>query len=177
MSDTAIAKRYASALFEVVQGDETAETRVRGDVSTLAGVLAQPELGRLVENPRVAAADKAAVLARIAERTGAGEEAGRLLRVLVDNGRAGLLAEIAEAYGRLVDTARGRRTVTITAAYPLPDAVKGRVEERLRHLLGDRSEIRHRVDPEALGGLVVQIGSKVFDYSIRNHLAQLRQAI
>lgn len=177
MSDTAIAKRYASALFEVVQGDEAAETRVRGEVSALAEVLAQPELARLVDNPRVSGADKAAILAEVARRTGAGEEASRLLKVLVANGRAGALGEIAGAYGRLVDAARGRQTVTVTASHPLPDAARDRVEQRLRALLGGATEIRHRVDPEALGGLVVQVGGKVFDYSVRNHLMQLRQAI
>lgn len=177
MSDTAIAKRYASALFDALGGDEAAETRVRGEVAALAEVLAQPELARLVENPRVADADKSAVLAKLAERTGAGGEASRLLTVLVNNGRAALMPEIAEAYGRLVDASRGRQTVTVTAPFPLPDEARSRVDERLRALLGGGTEIRHLVDPGALGGLVVRVGSKVFDYSVRNHLVQMRQAI
>ena len=62
-------------------------------------------------------------------------------------------------------------------SFPLPETLKTTVEGRLKALVGARAEIRHRVDPEALGGLVVQIGSKVFDHSIRHHLAQMRQAI
>jgi len=177
LSDTVIATRYASALFDVVRGDAAARTQARADLAALAAALAEPGLAALVDNPRVSEADKAAVLDRLAERAGAGATVRRLLGVLAGHGRAALLGEIGAAYDRLADADEGRQHVTVTAAFPLPEAQKAAVERRLKALVGAKAEIRHRVDREALGGLVVQIGSKVFDYSIRNHLAHMRQAI
>jgi F-type H+-transporting ATPase subunit delta len=177
LSDTAIAMRYASALFDVVRDDAEGRTRARADLAALSAAVADPALAALVENPRVSPADQVAVLDKLAERAGAGDTARRLLGVLAAHGRAGLLAEVGEAYGRLADAAEGRERVTVTAAFALPDDLKASVESRLKALVGTGAEISHRVDAKAMGGLVVQIGSKVFDYSIRNHLAHMRQAI
>jgi len=177
VSDTTIAMRYASALFEVVEGDAAARDRARADLEALAAAVAAPDLGRLLANPRVPPADKARVLDDVAGRVGAGDTARRLLSVLAAPDRAGLLGEVAAAYGRQVDAARGRQAVTVTAAFPLPQALKAGVETRIRALAGADTEIAHRVDPQALGGLAVQIGSKVFDYTVRHHLAHLRQSL
>jgi len=172
-----IATRYAAALFEAVPGDEALQDRVRADLAALALVAREEAFRRFVENPRIAPPDKARVLEGLAARQGAADPTRRLLAVLAENERGGLLAPIAKAYGRLVDAARGREAVTVTAAFELPGDLKTEVDRRLRALLGARTEIRHRADPATLGGLVVQIGSKVFDHSIKSHLAQLRQAI
>jgi len=172
-----IATRYAAALFESVPGDEALQDRLLGDLTALAAVSREATFKSFVENPRIGPDDKAKVLDRLAERQGAAEPTRRLLAVLAENERAGILGEVAEAYGRLVDAARGREAVTVTAAFDLPGDLKSGVESRLRRLLGDRTEIRHRADPKALGGLVVQIGSKVFDHSIKSRLTELRQAI
>jgi F-type H+-transporting ATPase subunit delta len=172
-----IATRYATALFDAVSGAEAVEDRVRADLAALSAVAREEAFRRFVDNPRIVPADKAGVLDTLAARQGAAEPTRRLLAVLAENERAGLLPGIAQAYGRLVDAARGREAVTVTAAFELPADLKADVERRLRALLGARTEIRHRTDAGALGGLVVRIGSKVFDHSIRNRLAQLRQAI
>jgi len=172
-----IATRYAAALFETVPGDEALQDRLRDDLAALAAVSREASFRSFVANPRVAPEDKAKVLDRLAERQGAAEPTRRLMAVLAENERAQLLVPIAEAFGRLVDAARGREAVTVTAAFDLSGDLKSRVESRLRGLLGTGTEIRHRADPAALGGLIVQIGSKVFDHSIRSRLAGLRQAI
>jgi len=169
--------RYASALFDVVRDDGSARTQARADLAALATAVAEPAFAALVDNPRVSEEDKAAVLDRLAERAGAGGAVRRLVGVLAGHGRAALLGEIGAAYGRLADADEGRQRVTVTAAFDLPADLKTGVEGRLKALVGAKAEIRHRVDPQTLGGLVVQIGSKVFDHSIRNHLAQMRQAI
>jgi F-type H+-transporting ATPase subunit delta len=172
-----IATRYAAALFEAVPGDEALQDRLRDDLAALAGASREETFRRFVANPRVAPEDKAKVLDRLAEQHGAAEPTRRLLAVVAGHERAALLPGIAEAYGRMVDAARGREAVTVTAAFDLPAELKTDVDRRLKGLLGEGTEIRHRADPKALGGLVVQIGSKVFDHSIKNQLAQLRQAI
>jgi F-type H+-transporting ATPase subunit delta len=172
-----IATRYATALFDAVSGAEAVEDRVRADLAALSAVAREEAFRRFVDNPRIGPADKAGVLDTLAARQGVADPTRRLLAVLAENERAGLLPGIAEAYGRLVDAARGREAVTVTAAFELAGDLKAEVDRRLKALLGARTEIRHRADPGALGGLVVQIGSKVFDHSIKSRLAELRQAI
>lgn len=175
MSDTAT--RYAAALLATTRGDEALQDRLRADLDALSAVAVEAPFRRFVENPRIEPEQKAEVLGALAERVGAADPTRRLLDLLAEGERLGAIAAIGEAFGRLVDAARGREAVTVTAAFALPKELKGEVETRLVRLLGAGTKIRHRADPGALGGLVVQIGSKVFDHSVRSHLAQLRQTI
>lgn len=176
MSDASIAKRYATALFEVV-GDVSAAGGVRGELNDLAEILEQPGLRTLLENPRVTPEEKLGVLDAVASRAGASAFVANLLRVLVQNGRGGLLRQVAQEFGRLVDQAEGRVTVTITSAVPLSKNAEKTLSARIASLIGAKADIRHQVDADILGGLVVQIGSKIFDHSIRHQLAQLRHAL
>lgn len=175
MSDTAT--RYAAALLASARGDGALEDRMRADLDALAAVAAEAGFRSFVDNPRIGPEHKAEVMGALADRVGAADATRRLLSLLAEGERLGAIAAICEAYGRLVDASRGRQNVTVTAAFALPEALEREVDARLTRLLGAGTRIRHRTDPDALGGLVVQIGSKVFDHSVRSHLHQLRQTI
>ncbi len=176
MTDTTIARRYASALFESI-GDATASEQVRGQLSTLADATGQAEFRRFVDNPRVPLEKKQAVLTALAAKAGATDKTANLLALLAQNDRIGHLDAVAEAFGDLVDQAVGRVTVTVTAAISLPGKVMQQVDGKLSEILGGDADICHKVDEAIIGGLVIQIGSKVFDYSIRYQLAKLRQTL
>lgn len=176
MSDSIIANRYAAALFEAAGGADAAD-RVRAELFSLAKAAAADDLAKLVANPRVPAADKVAVLTALGERLEVTEKTMNLLKLLLANGRVKLLGKVAEAFARLADAALGRVAVTVTSASALKGAAKTKVDKQLTQILGGKADIQHKVDPAILGGLVVQVGSKVFDNSIRHHLAQLRQAL
>lgn len=176
MSNAALAKRYAAALYESL-GDVQAADPVRYVLGSLVEALGHDDLRRLLENPRFSTAKKQDVLSALADKLEAPDKVKNLLRVLAANDRALLLADVAQAFSDMVDEAAGRVSVTVTAAIPLPKKTEQQVNARVTEILGQEAEIRHRVDKEILGGLVVQIGSRVFDNSIRNHLAQLRQSL
>ncbi len=176
MSDAIIANRYAAALFETV-GDGQDADRIRTELNAFSEALTNEELSRLVANPRVSDADKGAVLAGVGELLSASDKTMNLVRLLVSNGRVGMMEEIGKAFGRLVDRANGRLSVTVTSAVSLSDETRSQVDARLTETLGGKADIQHQVNADLLGGLVIQVGSKVFDNSIRHHLAQLRQAL
>ncbi len=176
MSDAIIANRYAAALFETVGGGQDAD-RVRTELTAFSEALANEDLGHLVANPRVSDADKVAVLTGVGELLSASDHTMNLVRLLVSNGRMGMVAGIGKAFGQLVDRANGRLNVTVTSAVALSDDTRSQVDTRLTDALGGKADIQHQVNTDLLGGLVIQVGSKVFDNSIRHHLAQLRQAL
>lgn len=176
MTDTTIARRYASALFESI-GDVASSEQVRGQLSTLAAATGQAEFRQFVENPRVPLEKKQAVLAALATKAGAEQKAANLIALLAENDRIGDLDAVAEAFGDLVDQAAGRVAVTVTAAITLPGEVMQKVDSKLTGILGGDADIRHTVDERIIGGLVIQIGSRIFDYSIRHQLARLRQTL
>ncbi|MFQ5508080.1 MAG: ATP synthase F1 subunit delta [Leptospirillia bacterium] len=176
MSDAVIAKRYAAALFELVT-DAAERDRVRGELGTLGEVMGHEALKSALGNPRIHVAEKQAVVASVAEKVGASERPANLARLLVLNDRMDLFGEVADAFSHMVDEAEGRLVVTVTSAFSLPKDLKSRVDARLTEILGGKAEIRHAEDADILGGLVIRIGSRVFDHSVRYQLARLRQAL
>jgi F-type H+-transporting ATPase subunit delta len=176
LSNTIIANRYAAALFEAVEGGEAAD-KIRTELNTLAEVLSEDQLVSLVANPRVTEADKNSVLDGVAEAVGVSDKTQNLLKLLLANGRVSIMGGVAEAFAKLADQAAGRLVVTVTSATDLSAEAKAGVDSRLTEVLGGKADISHRVDADILGGLVIQVGSTIFDNSIRHHLTQLRQGL
>jgi len=176
LSNTIIANRYATALFDAV-GEGTDADPIRAELKALSDVLGGEEITSLLGNPRITEADKGAVLAGVADLVGVSEKTANLLKLMLANGRAGLMGLVADAFTKLADDAAGRVAVTVTSATELSAEAQASVNGRLTEVLGGKSDISHRTDSNILGGLVIQIGSTLFDNSIRHHLTQLRQGL
>jgi len=176
LSNTVIANRYASALFDILADDDSRRT-VRGELDALAEVMGDPEMQKVQANPRVKPDDKRALLVAVGERLSTSRPAMNLLFTMADNDRINAVSAVADAFGAMVDDASGRVAVTVVSALPLTNDVTGHVDRKVTEILGGEADIRHEVDDTILGGLVVRVGSKVFDNSIRHHLAQLRQGL
>ncbi|MDH4229074.1 MAG: ATP synthase F1 subunit delta [Nitrospirota bacterium] len=178
MSDTTVTKRYATALHESVAGSGAEAVRgLKEQLRQMAAALEVPDLRRLADNPRLTPEQKLGVLLAVGEKVGLSGPGQNLLKVLVHNGRGLLLGHVAEAFAELVDAAEGRLPVTVTSAVTLPGEAAASVDSRLREILGAEADIAHRVDAGIIGGLVVRIGSQVFDHSVRYQLARLRQTL
>jgi len=176
LSDTTIARRYAAALFATVDGAEAAEGLRKG-LDPMADAVQDVALRRLLDNPQVSREDKTRVLNAIGEHLGVSQSIRNLFAILVANQRTGQAKSIAREFGRMADEAAGRVQVTVTSATPLSAKARTQVDDRLAQAIGSGLDISHQVDAALLGGLVVQVGSKVFDNSIRHHLAQMHQAL
>ena len=155
-----IARVYAEALFAVAARDGKAEDT--GD--ELAAFFVSPAVTRRTREPVLEAALK----------DNASPLVGNFLRVLNQNNRLDLLRAIAAAYRDLLDQRAGRVRVTVRSAVALSEEQQDALRRTLAESLHKEPVLDLRTDPELLGGMVVQVGDKVYDTSVRTRLEALR---
>ena len=172
----AVAQRtYARALFEAAK-DEGRLGRVHEDLSDFVAAVEQvPELGALLENPEVDRAAKAGVLEELL--ADADELVRNFLLLLVEKGRVHELREIARELDSLVAAEERRLEVELTTAVELSDEEAGEIVAQIERAAGRKVEAARRVDPDLIGGLVLQIGSRRVDASVRGRFERLRREL
>jgi F-type H+-transporting ATPase subunit delta len=177
VSYEAIARRYAQAVFEL--GKESGGLAgLSSQITALAEVFSgSAELREVLTNPLVDDPAREAILVEIAHRLGAGEIATRTLRVLAQNRRLRALPDIARALSRLVDEDAKRLRATVTSAGPLGDGYLARLRAELEKVTGHEVQLTARTDPQLIAGVVVQIGDRVIDGSVRAKLARFRETL
>lgn len=169
--------RYASALFDLAS-EAGAVTSVESDLDKLAAALAESaELRALIRNPEVSREALGRVLAALAKQLKLVELTGNFLGVLAQNRRAAELPATIRAFHMIAAAQRGEVTAEVASAHPLTDEQLTAIEQKLRAREGRTVKVRSKVDPDLLGGLVVTIGSKRIDSSIRSRLNTLAQAM
>jgi F-type H+-transporting ATPase subunit delta len=169
--------RYAQALFDLAT-EEKQVAAVEADLKSLKAALADSrDLRVLLGSPTFSAEDKAKGLAGIAVRAKFNPTTRKFLGLLAANGRAGALSAVIAAFERLAAEARGAVSAHVTTALPLTAAQEKGVAAALRQALGKDPEIQTRVDPAILGGIKVQVGSRLFDASLRSKLDSLKFAL
>jgi F-type H+-transporting ATPase subunit delta len=174
MKDRKLATRYARALFTALP-DLSALEAADAVLSSLGGAIAtHPELKLLLLNPAVPRRSKKAVLAELAGAS-AGVPVMSFLGVVVGHGRAAQLPAIAEAFHAIREEAQGVLQAAITTATPMSDDLEARTRSTLERLTGKRIRLTASVDHSLIGGAVTQIGSTVYDGSLRTQLANLRR--
>jgi F-type H+-transporting ATPase subunit delta len=172
----AVAQRmYARALFEAARELDRVD-RVSEELGALANALEEvPELGAFLRNPEVEPAGKAAVLGQLV--SGSDELVQNFLRVVVDKGRAGELVEIERELEALVAKAQNRLTVELQTAHELSDEEAASIVGQIESASGRSVEATRSVDPDLIGGIVLQVGSFRADGSVRGRLERLRHEL
>lgn len=175
MNEGLIPSRYAKALFEFA-GENNADKRVYDMMHSLDGSFAaQPSLQQVMANPFVADADKVKLLTTAAGADAADKVYARFLQLLVDNNRLAAMRDIALAYMKIYRREHKIYLVNVTSAAPFAPADEERLKKLIeRHLNGGTMEYNHSVDPDLIGGFVVNINNEKLDASIANELKQLR---
>lgn len=173
MRSETIARNYAEALFEL--GERSGQTQRYAElIDALAGAVeTTPQVQAVLMSPRVPKAAKARILA------GALSDAPRefvlFLQALVKRGRQYLLREIASEYTGLLDIKFNRIRAGVTLAQPADDVLRRSIQERLSRQLGKEVIPSFSVDPAILGGVVVRVGERIHDGSVRRRLTKLRR--
>ena len=176
MKSTTIARNYAEALLLAADaGDKNAVELYGRLMDAVAGaVQADERIAVALDSPRVAKATKAALLERALADL-AGREFVRFLQAVVRRGRQGLLGEIAQEYQALVDAKLDRVHAGVVLVEE-PDARLGKqIVERLTAALGKDVRAHFRTEPGIIGGVVVRVGDRVYDGSLKRRLAVLRR--
>lgn len=176
MIQTAIARRYAKALFELQDPSgigPTAQT-----LRLLAETFADSkEFRALLLSPVFTRDQKAAVVLQLATRAGCPPITERFLTHVVRKNRIAQIREMSEAFAKLADAADNRTAVEVSSARPLPEAEQAAIRARLEQVTRGKIDLAVRVDPGVIGGLEIRIGSTVYDGTVRGRLGRLRAAL
>ena len=168
MKSVTVARNYAEALFAA--GDKFGEL-----LDAVAGaVQADERISMALESPRVSKGAKAQILER-ALKGEAPPEFVRFLQAVVRRGRQGLLAEIAQQYQVLLDTKLNRVHAGVTLVDEADSRTQTQVVERLTQALGREVRAYFKSDPRILGGVIVRVGDRIFDGSVRRRLTTLKR--
>jgi len=169
-----MAGRYAAALFELAKEQRQLE-QVERDLSSLRAMLDDSmDLRRLVLSPIISADDQAKGLGAVLERAGISGLTANFVKLIARNRRLFAATDIMKAFRALLARERGEVSADVTSAHPLTPEQMQLLSDTLKTSIGKNVRIDTRVDPNLLGGLVVKVGSRMIDSSLRTKLNNLK---
>jgi len=171
MNTRSVSRRYARALFELEQEG----VKLREPLAAVASVVAVPEVAALLGKSGIPDSLKAAVIIKSAHNKS--KEIERLVTLLCERNKAELLPEIAELVEGMVRQAASEIEAEVVGAVKLDAASQNKIAESLGKALGRKVNLNVSCDPGILGGLVVRIGDRQLDYSLRTRLQGLKRAM
>ncbi len=179
MKPISVARRYARALAEVVQEkDPRGFEKVASELDLLSDVLGdRPQLLRFFEDPSTRREDRKKVVATLAGKTRISVLTRQFVDVLIENRRLSILPVVAEAFEEIKDETLSILPVEATTAVPLSNDMKKRFRQSLEKMTGRSVRLDWQVDPDMLGGARTRIGSRVYDGSLRQQLAILKDRL
>ena len=171
---SALAERYAAALFDLAD-ERRALDEVAGDLRQLRAMLeASGDFRRFIRSPVVSRDGQAKAMAVLAARTQLSPLVCDFLAVVARNRRLFAVPAIIEAFLRKLAARRGEVNAQVIAAQPLSDGQLAALNEQLRLSIGSRVLVDVRVDPELIGGMIVKVGSRMVDGSVKSKLQRLQ---
>ncbi|MEQ9639892.1 MAG: F0F1 ATP synthase subunit delta [Alphaproteobacteria bacterium] len=172
-----IAGRYATALFELARDQGRLEA-VASDMADLAQAITESaDLNRLVRSPVFGRDEQTKAMAAVLESAGADALTVKFVGLVAQNRRLFALADMARDFRRLLAAHRGEVAASVTSAYELSDAELSAIKSELSAAMKTDVDVERVVDPAILGGLVVKVGSRMVDSSLRTKLQGLRLAM
>jgi len=172
-----VAGRYASALFELAR-DQRAVDAVAGDLDRFDALIREsPDLQRLVRSPVFTAEEQGKAVGAILDQAGIGGLAGNFIRLVTTNRRLFALPDMIRGYRKLVAESKGIVRAEVRLAEPPSDRVLNDIKAALREVASAEVDVDVKVDPNLIGGMVVQMGSRMVDASLRTRLNAIRLAM
>ncbi len=172
-----LAQRYSYALFELADEGRVVDI-VAKDLDNLTAMIdGSSDLNRLIRSPVISRADQSRAMTALVEAAGLHELTGKFIGLLARNRRLFMLPAIIKAYRNLLARRRGETAAEVTSAHKLSQAQVDALAATLKKIVGTHVTITDRVDPSILGGLVVRVGSRMVDSSLRTKLQRLRLAM
>lgn len=172
-----IAGRYATALFELARESRTLDA-VASDLDRIGALVAEsPELTRLVRSPVFGRDEQARAILAVLDRAGISDTVRRFIGVAARNGRLFALADMIRDYRVLLAQHRGEMVAEVVSATALNERQLQAIRTALAGAAGREVSLRARTEPELIGGLVVKLGSRMVDASIRSKLNSLKVAM
>jgi F-type H+-transporting ATPase subunit delta len=169
-----LAARYAAALFELA--DEAKELdRIATDLRTIRALIAESaDLRRLVRSPVLTRAEQGRAITAVLQKAEVSDLMLRFVGLVAENRRLFALTDMIKAYLSELARRRGEVTASVTSAVSLSDAQTAALTEALRRAVGGKVAVETHTDASLIGGLVVQVGSRMVDSSLKSKLQRLQ---
>jgi F-type H+-transporting ATPase subunit delta len=172
-----MAGRYATALFDLAK-EANAIDQVQADLARFDALIAESaDLLRLVRSPAFSVDDQLKALTAVLDRAGISGLAGNFLKLVTSNRRLFSVRDMIRAFGELVAQHRGEATAQVTVAEPLKDEHTQALRSALKSVSGKDVSLDIKVDPAIIGGLIVKLGSRMVDSSLRTKLNAIKHAM
>ena len=172
-----IARRYATAFFELAQ-EQSAIDQVAKDLESVSAMFASGgDFISFINNPTLRRADQAEALVAIAKQLKLSELTQKLLGTLAEKRRLPVLKDVVAAVQEQISLHRGEISAHVTAAQALDQDQIGEIAANLSKALGRNVQVQLDVDPAIMGGLVIRVGSRIIDSSVRTKLDRLHRAL
>ena len=173
MNKSAVARRYATALFNLLE--PLSVERARDGLRTLSHLLTESSsLKHVLASPVFVFEEKRAVLNELSERSESPPVMKGFLDQLLKKNRVTILPEISHAFSELADQRKGIQQVWVSSGQPLGTMEQQDMQTQLRSHLHKDVEVTFRTDPNLVAGVQIQIGSQVFDNTVRGRLTKMR---
>ncbi|MGF1624578.1 MAG: F0F1 ATP synthase subunit delta [Alphaproteobacteria bacterium] len=177
LGESQLAGRYAKALFELADEKQELDA-VAGDLRTVQVLLDESaDLRRAIRSPLIARDAQGRALAEVLSQAGVGTTVRNFVGVVANHRRLFALPDMIRAFLAELARRRGEETARVVSARPLGDAQASAVTESLKKAMGAKVAVDFTVDPALIGGLVVHVGSRMIDSSVRTRLQKLQQAM
>jgi len=171
-----LGRRYARAVLALAR-DEGRLEESGDDLTNVAAAFADEGLQHVLENPAVGTATRDQLAARIANAMGTSKTVTNAIRLLARRDRLGLVGDVAHSYRALLDRELGRTRVVIRSAVELSDTDREQLGDLARRLAQQDVVVASEVDPDLIGGAVLDIGGVVYDGSIKTQLTRMARAM
>ena len=176
-SVSGVSGRYATALFELAR-DEKSIDAILADLNNFDALLSDSaDLKRLVRSPVFSAEVQMKALDAVLDKAGISGTSAKFLRVLTANRRLFAVADVIRAFRALVANFKGEATAEVTVAEQLNDKNLDALKAALKSVTGKDVALNVKVDPSIIGGLVVKLGSRMVDSSLRTKLNSIKNAM
>lgn len=174
---TGLPGRYAIALYDLADRDKALDA-VKSDLETLRQAIADSDdLRGVLRSPVISRADQQKAMMAVLDRLGAGVLTKNTVGVLCQNRRLFVLPKVIDGFLAILSERRGEVTAEVTSAVALKADQVAAVTAALKDEVGASVNVNLKIDPAVIGGLVVKVGSRVFDASLRTKLAKLELAM
>jgi F-type H+-transporting ATPase subunit delta len=175
---SAVTSRYARAFVDVVVGDKFDAPRTLHELQTVAATYqSSPELRKVWESPAIPAQQKRQLLDAIVQREGLSRPLRNFVAVLIDHRRIPLIAEVTEDFEKELNSRLGFAEAQITSARELSPAERRVLESQVEKLIGKKVRARYGRDESILGGAIIQVGSTIYDGSVKGQLERIREQL
>ncbi|MFC5069820.1 F0F1 ATP synthase subunit delta [Flaviflagellibacter deserti] len=174
---TGMAGRYATALYELASEAKAVDT-VDADLGRFEALLKDSaDLQRLVKSPVFSSEEQLKAISAVLDAAKIGGIAGNLIRLAAQNRRLFAIQGIIRSFRAIVAKARGELTAEVTVAEPLSDARMKDVKDALKEITSKDVKVDVKVDSKIIGGIIVQLGSRMVDASVRTKLSAIQHAM